>query len=139
MPQVRRGARPPEAVPDLMAARKPKPPPSPFDHWTEVSFQNRVERLALKHDWLYYHPFNSRKSRKGFPDTVMVHPGRQLTIYAELKSLNGKPSPDQQKWLEGLAAAGEYVFLWYPRHWPAIQDILSGVEDPVRPSRRRAR
>lgn len=114
-----------------------KPPPSPYDHWSEASFQGRVEAFALKHGWLYYHPFDSRRSRKGFPDTVMVHPGRQLTIYAELKSVNGKVSPDQKKWLEGLVLAGEYVYLWYPRHWPLIQDVLSGVENPIRPSRRR--
>lgn len=120
-----------------MAPRKPPPPPSPFDHWSEATFQNKVESFALKHGWLYYHPFDSRKSRKGFPDTTLCHPGRRLTIYAELKSVDGRVSPDQRVWLEGLAQAGEYVYLWYPRHWPLAQDILSGVEDPIRPAHRR--
>lgn len=118
-----------------MAPRKPKPPASPYDDWSEAALQARVESFSIKHGWLYYHPFDSRRSRKGFPDTVLVHEVRRLTIYAELKSVNGRVSPDQQKWLDGLARAGNYVYLWYPRHWPLIMDILSGVEQPARPLR----
>lgn len=105
-------------------------PPSPYDDWSEAQLQARIEAFAIKHGWLYFHPFDSRRSRKGYPDITLVHPERRVTIFAELKSAKGKPSPDQQRWLEGLARAGNYVYLWYPRHWPLIMDLLSGVEDP---------
>lgn len=108
----------------------PKHPPSPFDHWSERSFQNRLESLSVRHDWLYYHPFDSRKSRKGYPDTTLSHRRRGLVIFAELKSVSGRPSLEQMEWLESLRACGQLAYLWYPRHWPLIEDIITGVIDP---------
>lgn len=109
-----------------------RPPPSPYDDWSEAALQARVEAFAIKHGWLYFHPFDSRRSRKGYPDVTLVHPERGLTIFVELKSATGRVSPEQQKWLNGLAKAGNYVYLWYPRHWPLAMDILSGVQAPRR-------
>lgn len=110
-----------------------KPAPSIYDGWSEATFQNKIEGFAIRHGWLYFHPFDSRRSRKGYPDLTLVHPERALVVWAELKSATGKVSPDQQRWLEGLTQAGGYVYLWFPRHWPAIQDLLSGVTAPRRP------
>lgn len=115
-----------------MAPRRPKPAPSPYDDWSEATFQNKIESLAIKRGWLYFHPFDSRRSRKGYPDLTLVHPERALVVWAELKSAKGQVSPDQQRWLEGLAQAGCYVYVWFPRHWPAIQDLLTGVTSPRR-------
>lgn len=116
-----------------MTTRARRPPPSPFDEWSEAQLQAKIEGFAIKHGWGYFHPFDSRRSRKGWPDVTLWHPERRLTIFAELKSATGKPTPAQRKVLEGLARAGNYVYVWYPRHWPLIMDLLSGVEDPVSP------
>lgn len=119
-----------------MTARRRRPPPSPYDDWSEATLQARLEAFAIKHGWLYYHPFDSRRSRKGWPDVVLVHVERRLTIFAELKSATGKVSTEQKKWLRALGEVGHCVYVWYPRHWPHIMDVLSGVEDPKPPTRR---
>ena len=56
----------------------------------------------------------------GFPDLVLVKDRR--IIFAELKSRDGKPSRDQAKWLQALAATGRVeVYLWRPA------DLLDGT------------
>lgn len=47
----------------------------------------------------------------GFPDCVFV---RERVIYAELKSKTGQLTAEQYEWLEGLAGAGQEVYLWRP-------------------------
>jgi hypothetical protein len=69
---------------------------------------------------------------KGFPDLVLVNDTRLL--FVELKSDKGKPSREQEQWLEGLnqvAAVCDQVgvHLWTPADWPArITNVLSGRE-----------
>jgi hypothetical protein len=55
---------------------------------------------------------------KGFPDLVMVHPGRARILVVELKSETGRTTIDQDAWLAGFesALAGR-VFVWRPRDW----------------------
>lgn len=68
---------------------------------------------------------------KGFPDLVLAHPDGRL-IFAELKRLGGRITPEQARWLELLrqvADANELVeaHVWTPLEWPApIVQILSG-------------
>lgn len=58
---------------------------------------------------------------RGFPDLVLL---RDRVIYAELKDATGRPSPAQNVWAQGLAAAGCEVYLWRPADWAEIQAVL---------------
>lgn len=61
----------------------------------------------------------------GFVDLVLVHPDKRRTLFCELKSDKGKPSPEQQEWLNWLAADNENeVYLWAPADWPEIEEVL---------------
>lgn len=68
---------------------------------------------------------------KGFPDLVLAHPNGRL-IFAELKSLGGRVTAEQGRWLELLGRAAAKtdqvdVFVWTPLDWPMqITETLSG-------------
>ena len=91
----------------------------------EASLLARVRRLALDYGWMAYHTWRSDHSEAGFPDCVLVKPGRLL--FAELKSRTGKLTAEQQTWLDMLrhSLPGIEVYEWRPADWAAIQDILT--------------
>lgn len=89
---------------------------------SEKQFQSAVIALAKRHLWLCYHTFDSRKSMAGFPDLVLV---RDRIIFAELKTETGRPTADQERWLEGLREAGAEVYLWKPSDWVSIEATLA--------------
>jgi hypothetical protein len=99
----------------------------------EKDFQRAVIDLARLTGWRVHHtrPALTRRGRwltpiqgdAGFPDLVLVRAGR--VIFAELKRVGGKPTAEQQAWLEALqACAGVEVYLWTPDDWEAIIDAL---------------
>jgi hypothetical protein len=99
----------------------------------ERDFQRAVIDLARLTGWRVHHtrPALTRRGRwltpiqgdAGFPDLVLVRAGR--VIFAELKRVGGKPTAEQQAWLEALqACAGVEVYLWTPNDWEAIIDAL---------------
>lgn len=83
---------------------------------TEEQLQEAVRKLAKYLGVLYYHPFDSRRSAPGFPDTVLA--GTRGLIFAELKSAAGKLSPAQTAWRYMLLASGQKWVLWRPADWP---------------------
>lgn len=88
---------------------------------TEAQFQRKITDLC---DWLglrWHHETDSRKSKKGFPDLVIVG---EHVIFAELKSKRGKVTDAQAGWISDLRNAGAQVYLWYPHDWPAIHELL---------------
>jgi hypothetical protein len=94
----------------------------------EWSFLHRIVEAAWLLGWrreLIYHTFDSRRSTPGFPDLVLVRAPR--VIFAELKT-DAAPQtlpPDQQVWMyELLRCPGVEYFVWRPRHWQEIQQIL---------------
>jgi VRR-NUC domain len=90
---------------------------------TEKAFQHSVLELAQLTGWLTYHTFDSRRSQPGFPDLVMVKDSRLL--FVELKREEGKPSPEQTKWLETLARVEKVSsHLWKPSDWPRLERML---------------
>tara|TARA_Y100000401_G_scaffold106969_1_gene100923 strand:- start:3487 stop:3801 length:315 start_codon:yes stop_codon:yes gene_type:complete len=98
---------------------------------TEAQFMLSVKKYAELVGWLYYHPYDSRKSNAGFPDCVFVRDGR--IVFAELKlatkGYRSKPSEYQAIWLEELNRVADNtafveVYLWNPDDWDTIESVL---------------
>lgn len=83
-------------------------------HWSEEQLRLRIKALAVELGWLSYHTHDSRRSDPGWPDVALVHPGRGLFMVRELKSMTGRVTPDQRKWIRGLEAADVNVGVWRP-------------------------
>ena len=69
-----------------------------------------------------YFTWRSTHSPAGFPDLVLVKPGK--IIYIELKSMKGKLSDFQISWLIALACAGQWIYVWKPDCWTEIEEVL---------------
>jgi len=102
---------------------------------TEREFQRAVVELARLMGWRVHHtrPALTRAGEwrtpiqgdAGFPDLVLCRPPR--LILAELKRVGGKPTAEQQAWLEALqACAGVECYLWTPADWDAVARTLTG-------------
>jgi hypothetical protein len=102
---------------------------------TEREFQRAVVELARLMGWRVHHtrPALTQRGRwltpiqgdAGFPDLVLCRPPR--LILAELKRVDGKPTPAQREWLDALSAcAGVEVYLWTPADWDSIVRTLTG-------------
>lgn len=83
---------------------------------TEAQLQDAVRELALFRGWLFFHPYDSRKSTPGWPDVFLVHPRTGQVVVAELKATRGRVSHAQQGWIDAFAAAGVVVHVWRPEH-----------------------
>ncbi len=81
-----------------------------------------------------YHTHDARRSQKGFPDVVLVHPIKGQVLFAELKSKGGYPSTEQRLWLAALRMVERKapdvvrVFLWNPTDWPEVIEALGGID-----------
>jgi hypothetical protein len=97
----------------------------------EEEFQFRVIQAAKRYGYLVSHsrPSLSQSGRwhtaiqgdKGFLDLVLAKAGD--VIIAELKSDNGRLTPEQKLW---IVALGGLAVVWRPRDWDAILARLSG-------------
>jgi hypothetical protein len=103
---------------------------------TEASWQQCVIEIALRHGWrlhcvpdaLYRRSFavshyGASQGHKGWPDLVLCKSGR--LIVAELKSQTGRVRPEQQVWLDDLAACGVEVKIWRPSDYDEIVATLT--------------
>jgi hypothetical protein len=93
---------------------------------TEARLQQMVIDLARWAGFLHYHTVDSRKSRPGFPDLVLVHATTGRLVIAELKSDTGRVTDAQQAWLSHLGKRHE-VHLWRPADWESgeIRQVLT--------------
>jgi len=89
---------------------------------SEAAFLEQVRRVASDYGWLPYHTHNSKRSEPGFPDLVLVRADR--LVFAELKRVKGRISPDQGKWIWALRRAGREVYVWRPVDWDTIHEAL---------------
>ncbi len=80
--------------------------------------------LARLTGWRCYHPFDSRRSARGFPDLVLLKP--PWLCSAELKTDTGRVTPEQALWLDALSAVADVpeTYLWRPRDWDRIVTCL---------------
>lgn len=95
---------------------------SPREFKNEEAFLQGVKTAAKERGWTkFYHTRKSQRSDPGWPDVVLARPGR--VIFAELKMPKNYPTVEQKEWLEALSA-GKEVYLWYPRQWQEIMEVL---------------
>lgn len=102
----------------------------------EDDFQKQVIALAQMRGWrvAHFRPAQTQRGNwvtpvqadgKGFPDLVMVR--RDRLIFAELKAVYRKPTPEQQAWLSALSGVeteAVEVFVWNERDFPEIARVL---------------
>ena len=95
-----------------------------IEHLTsEKDFQETVIDLAEARGWLVYHPYDSRRSREGYPDLTLVRAPR--VIFAELKTEKGKLSDEQWAWQTALLSCpGVEYHVWRPHNWEEVQSAL---------------
>jgi len=115
-----------------------------WDAMSETTFLTQTLRESAQLGWLCHHIFEqgkrikcpnchqdiggktyARRTDKGFPDLMLVHPKSGRTLWAELKSEKGKVSANQKVWLNALALQNEEVYLWYPHDTDVIVDTLN--------------
>ncbi|MCK9569908.1 VRR-NUC domain-containing protein [Candidatus Pacearchaeota archaeon] len=104
----------------------------------ESEFQQQIIDVAHLHHWLVAHFRGVRIQRKdgsvyfatpvqadgeGFPDLVMLKPSRM--VVAEIKSDKGKLSEAQEEWLNQWELAGAEVYVWRPKDWDKIIEVLA--------------
>jgi len=91
---------------------------------SEAEFQNTLRTYARLKEWLYYHPYDSRRSDPGFPDTVLARDDR--IIFAELKKMGGRISKPQRTWIDTLKEHPTVeVYIWFPSDWDQIEEVLA--------------
>ncbi len=90
---------------------------------SEKAFQSLVKSHAVALGWLAYHTHNSRRSDPGFPDLVLVRGG--VLIFAELKTEKGKTSESQEVWINAVRENNTPVYVWRPRNWAEIKEVLA--------------
>lgn len=90
---------------------------------SEAELLQAVRELAGFRGWLVYHTHRSERSEPGFPDLVLVRGER--VIFAELKTVRGRTSTHQERWLSALRQApGVETYLWRPADLKAISAAL---------------
>lgn len=83
----------------------------------QAQITDRLNRLKL----LWFHDVDPLKNRRGYPDLTIAGPGG--TLFRELKTMTGRVSAAQQKWLDTLSEGGEDAKVWRPI------DLLNGTVD----------
>lgn len=115
----------------------PKPLPAVLPRQAERDFMAAVLKYAELLGWRHFHDAATNAPRAcwhcgrrstaprnpaGWPDLVMIR--RPRILFAELKAEGERPTPDQQAWLDELAACGQQVFVWWPSSWSEIEKVL---------------
>lgn len=98
---------------------------------TEKQWQKQVEEWARRGGWRVFHVYDMVRSAGGWPDLVLVKPGRRV-IYAELKKYGGRVTDQQKAWLADLEnAEGTDVYTWFPTDENEVRWTLLGDGEPL--------
>ena len=107
------------------------------DAWSETEFQKHVIALSQGLGFVVAHFRNVRVQRAngsvsyqtpvqadgaGFPDLVVAGHGR--VVFVELKANKGRIRPEQEAWINMLREGGATVFVWKPKQWSEIAELL---------------
>lgn len=86
---------------------------------SEASLETHIDNLCRDMGLMTFHVQGySPKTRKGWPDRVILAPGRGI-MFRENKrqAMAGQPTSEQEKWLNGLASVGLDAGMWAPLDW----------------------
>lgn len=88
-----------------------------------------------KNYWtLAYHTYDSRRSQKGLPDLILIHPRRGILLIVETKKEGEYPKTEQRLWLAAFEVVAAHaptviiVKLWRPSDRPEVVDTLGGID-----------
>lgn len=117
----------------------------------EAELQSQIIELARIYGWRVAHHRPARTERgwrtpvqgdRGSPDLLLANRKRGQVLFAELKADSGRPTADQELWLEALRAAAEravhvaraapfrsplLVELWRPADFDRAHQLLRGL------------
>lgn len=98
----------------------------------EAEFATRIEDTANLLHLRWHHETDSRRSKAGFPDYVIVGP--YGILFLEIKATKGRVSPQQQAWIDDLAKAEPandvdsqpcvLAYVAYPKDWSQVLSDL---------------
>lgn len=100
----------------------------------EAEFAKRIEDTLNMLHLRWHHETDSRKSKAGFPDYCIVGPGG--VMFLEIKADKGRVTPQQQAWVDDLAAAGAVegerglvvtAYVAYPQDWDRVLADLKRI------------
>lgn len=104
---------------------------------SEEAFQKQIIDTAHLYGWKVAHFRKARTAHgwvtpvaadgKGFPDLILVHPGRCKIMAIEVKTDKGKLRPEQEAWQRALLQV-IVCEVWRPVMWERIIEILKGKE-----------
>ena len=91
---------------------------------TEQAFQETVQQAAELYGWWWYHTNDSRRSRPGFPDLVLIKPPK--VIFLEVKREKGRLTVAQADVLAMLSDCSEVqAGVVRPSDWADVVEWLS--------------
>lgn len=114
--------------------RRLTPEERAFRKVTERQLQDRLIEVGEMYGWRVSHFSDSRrqvrpgvfvgdKQAKGFPDLVLVRPP-ELLVWELKKEVGAPVTPEQQEWLDDLAASGVEVAVVRPSNEEAARKRL---------------
>lgn len=107
-----------------LATRDEAPPGDCPEDLFQAKVELLLDELSTQGDCSWYHDRDPVRNRAGFPDLVIVLPGRGV-LWRELKTARGRLSREQQVWLAQLQAAGQDAKVWRPADWDEIVTTLA--------------
>ena len=104
---------------------------------TEGQFQQRLIETAELCGWMVYHTYDSRKSREGFPDLILVKEGVRVLLAMEVKRSRkevramlqpaNKRGRKQLAWIQALGEVETvHAEVVTPDDEQRIMDMLTG-------------
>lgn len=93
---------------------------------TEAEWQKRITDLCDVLGLRWHHETDSRRTREGFPDLVIV--GNRV-VFVELKtdSPKSKVTEAQRDWLLDIRGCGGEAYVWRPRQWDEVRQYLTDL------------
>ena len=103
--------------------------PSSSPPMTEAQLQDAVITAAELWGWRWHHETDSRRTRPGWPDLLLVRDG--LCLVLEMKSATGRVTEEQAEWIEALGAVdGITAAVIRPNSLDAVARVLAGQAAP---------
>ena len=93
-----------------------------IDYRDESDFQRAVIHESIDRKWQHHHQYDSRRSISGYPDLILF---RERVVWMELKVQNRKLKPAQKEWRNFILSAGGEWYVFWPKDWAKIMEVLA--------------